>query len=67
VGWSIDVSSRDVEESCRAAEPPLIGRIEGDSFIVDFRTLSPGEDDEAAAALIGRILVAEDQRSEAST
>jgi len=66
-GWRIDVTSREVEESCRAAEPPLIGRIEGDSFIVDFRTLSPGEDDEAAAALIGRILVAEDQRPEAST
>ena len=58
-GWRIDASARRVEESCRAAESPLIGRIEGDSFILDFRTLSPDEDDEAAAALIGRILAAE--------
>jgi len=57
-GWCIDFPCRDMEESCRAADPPLIGRIEADRFVVDFRTLSPAEDDVAAAALIGSILAA---------
>ncbi len=56
-GWRIDISCRVIDESCRAADPPLVGRIEDDTFIVDFRTLSPNEDDVAAAALIGRVLV----------
>ena len=59
-GWRIVGSSRKVEAACRASDPPLIGRIEDDSFIVDFRTLIPAEDDEVAAGLIGRVLAAED-------
>jgi L-seryl-tRNA(Ser) seleniumtransferase len=55
-GWRIDGPYGRVEESCRSARPPLIGRIEDDAFIVDFRTLSPGDDDEAAAAVISLIL-----------
>jgi L-seryl-tRNA(Ser) seleniumtransferase len=55
-GWRIEGPYAPVEEACRSSRPPLIGRIEDDAFIVDFRTLSPGDDDEAAAALISRVL-----------
>ncbi len=55
-GWRIEVSARAVDRLCRAAEPPLVGRMEDDAFLIDFRTLNPGTDDEDVARLIGRIL-----------
>lgn len=33
-----------LDAGCRAGEPPLIGRIERDAFLIDFRTLEPGEE-----------------------
>lgn len=63
-GWRIDGPYARVEAACRAARPPLIGRIEDDAFLVDFRTLSPGDDDEAAAALISRVLGPDEAHSD---
>lgn len=37
-----------LERRCRAATPPLIGRIEDDLFCVDFRTIRPGEERDVA-------------------
>ena len=64
-GWRIDGPYGRVEEACRSAIPPLIGRIEADSFVVDFRTLSPGDDDEAAAVLIRHVLAPGEAASDA--
>lgn len=57
-GWRLGGPYIRLDAWCRSARPPLLGRIEADSFVVDFRTLTPGEDDEAAAQLISRILSA---------
>lgn len=49
-GWaSAGRSAGLLEERCRAADPPLIGRIEGDAFCIDFRTIRPGEERDVAS------------------
>ena len=55
-GWSLDAPAERLDALCRGAETPLIGRIEKDRFLIDFRTLAPGDGDERAAAVISRAL-----------
>ena len=44
-GWVVRGDRPDpVERRCRNADPPLIGRIEGDAFCVDFRTIMKGQE-----------------------
>lgn len=45
----------DIDAACRAADPPLVGRIERDAFLVDFRTLLAGEEAQAVAVLAAAI------------
>jgi L-seryl-tRNA(Ser) seleniumtransferase len=48
-GWCAAGRRPDsLERRCRAATPPLIGRIEDDTFCVDFRTILPGEEKDIA-------------------
>ena len=48
-GWCAGGRRPDsLERRCRAATPPLIGRIEDDLFCVDFRTILPGEEKDVA-------------------
>lgn len=44
-----------LDDACRSGKPPLVGRIERDTFMVDFRTLAPGEESTAVAVLAGAI------------
>lgn len=51
-GWEVaGLSSVSVDEACRRGDPPLVGRIEDGRFLVDVRTLLPGEEGEAAGVL----------------
>jgi L-seryl-tRNA(Ser) seleniumtransferase len=46
IGVSIDgMSTNAVEAALRSSQPPVIGRIEDDFFILDPRTLTEGDDD----------------------
>ncbi|MEJ2483927.1 MAG: L-seryl-tRNA(Sec) selenium transferase [Gemmatimonadota bacterium] len=56
-GWKLDVPARWMDATCRSAPKPLIGRIENDQFLVDFRTLAPGEEEEEAASIVSRALL----------
>jgi len=66
-GWRIGGSARSLDRSCRTADPPLVGRIEDEAFLIDFRTLAPGSDDEEAARLVGRILASSDPSANGPT
>jgi L-seryl-tRNA(Ser) seleniumtransferase len=46
------LSSNQVEEALRRHVPPVISRIENDRVLLDLRTVSPGDEDEVASALI---------------
>ncbi len=37
----------------RGAQPPVVARIDGDAVLLDLRTIAPGEDPAAIAALLG--------------
>lgn len=51
-GWVVGGAPAErLDEACRTGRPPLVGRIGGDELRLDFRTLFPGQEDEAAAAL----------------
>ncbi len=53
-GWEIrGLSAKRLATACRAGEPPLIGRIEQDAFIVDLRTLDE-EGSKLASGLLAR-------------
>ena len=41
----------DLAQRLRAAEPPVVGRIESDALLLDPRTVAPAEDDELVAAV----------------
>jgi len=41
-----------IEERLRAQDPPVLGRIERDRFVLDVRTVLPKEDEVLAAALV---------------
>jgi L-seryl-tRNA(Ser) seleniumtransferase len=52
--WGVAVIDPDPERvdlACRAGTPPLIGRIEKGEFLLDFRTLAPGEESTALTTL----------------
>ena len=55
-GWAVSgVDAERLAAACRAGDPPLIGRIERATFVVDVRTL-PGEDATRAAGIVRRAL-----------
>ena len=45
-----DLSPNQIEEFLRGNEPPIIGRIESDHFIMDLRTIMPQQIETIAAA-----------------
>jgi len=52
-GWRVEGADAErLSAACRASAPPLIGRIEENRFVVDVRTITPGEEREAAAILV---------------
>ena len=54
--WAVSgVDAERLAAACRAGDPPLIGRIERATFVVDLRTL-PGEDATRAAGIVRRAL-----------
>lgn len=51
-GWAVDgVPAEALDAACRGGEPPLVGRIGEGDYLMDFRTLRPGEECEAARVL----------------
>ncbi len=55
-GWAVavdpgEVSLQELTARLRAAEPPVIGRVQDDRLLLDPRTLLPGEEPLLAAAL----------------
>jgi L-seryl-tRNA(Ser) seleniumtransferase len=45
------LSVADLEKRLRAGKPPVVARIEGDSLLIDLRTVFPEEEAELAGAL----------------
>lgn len=58
-GWSVTGPSPDrLDTECRAARPPLVGRIREGEYLLDFRTLLADQGSEAARVLkeaLGRL------------
>lgn len=55
-GWAVTGPSPDrLDARCRAARPPLVGRIREGEYRLDFRTLLPEDEDEAATILAGAL------------
>lgn len=55
-GWAVtEADIAGVERRCRRAEPPLVGRVEAGAFLVDFRTILPGQEGEVAR-IVGEAL-----------
>lgn len=55
-GWIISGLDADMlAGACRAADPALIGRIEEGCFVVDMRTIPPGDEPLAAAILAAAV------------
>lgn len=55
-GWRVSgVDPAALDAACRAGSPPLVGRIREDEFLVDFRTLPPGQEGRAARVLEGAL------------
>jgi L-seryl-tRNA(Ser) seleniumtransferase len=51
-GWRVSrVSPHRLDGACRESDPPLVGRIEESAFLVDFRTILPGQEEEVARAV----------------
>lgn len=51
-GWAVTgADPTQVEARCRAGRPPLIGRVEEGRFLLDFRTLLPGQEADASRVL----------------
>jgi len=51
-GWAVTGTAADLlDAACRAGDPPLVGRIAGDAFLLDFRTLLPGQEEQARDVL----------------
>ena len=60
-GWAVEgPPPTAVDRACRASEPPLVGRIREDRFLVDVRTLAPEEVAEAARVLAAAVEEARD-------
>ena len=58
-GWALEGSAAVLDATCRAANPPLVGRVEGGRFLLDFRCLE-GDDAAEAARIVGEALAALD-------
>jgi L-seryl-tRNA(Ser) seleniumtransferase len=54
-GWAVAGSASGLDAACRAARPPLVGRVEDGRFLVDFRCLE-GDDAAEAARIVGDAL-----------
>ena len=55
-GWAVTGPAPDrVDAACRASRPPLVGRIEEGEFRLDFRSLLPDQEEEAARILAGAL------------
>jgi len=55
-GWIVRGADPDaLAAAARAGDPPLIGRVQDDAYIVDVRTLAPGEE-RTAAGILARAL-----------
>lgn len=53
-GWAVAGPDPErLDAACRSGDPPLVGRIREGTYRLDFRTLLPGQEDEA-----GRVLAA---------
>lgn len=51
-GWAVTgVNADELQARCREGRPPLIGRVEDGGFLLDFRTLLPGQEAEVARVL----------------
>lgn len=51
-GWAVGGADAEaVHRACRSGSPPLVGRIEDATFLVDVRTLLPGEEQPAMTVL----------------
>jgi L-seryl-tRNA(Ser) seleniumtransferase len=51
-GWAVrGADAEAIHRACRRGSPPLVGRVEDATFLVDVRTLLPGEEQRAMAAL----------------
>lgn len=50
-GWGVRGRAERLDACCRSAEPPLVGRVEEGELRIDFRTILPGEEREAARAV----------------
>lgn len=50
-GWEVSGDPERLERCCRGSDPPLIGRIEDGGFLIDFRTVLPGEEELVARAV----------------
>lgn len=48
-GWAVEGPPARIDARCRAARPPLVGRIEDGRYLVDFRCLECGDAELAAA------------------
>ena len=44
------ISAAELEEMLRRGEPPIVGRVEQDEFIIDLRTVAEDEEDTIAQA-----------------
>jgi L-seryl-tRNA(Ser) seleniumtransferase len=47
----MECNAAAAEAALRAADPPIIARIEDEKLVLDLRTVFPAEEDELAAAL----------------
>ena len=55
-GWTVrDRRPESLELLCREGEPPLIGRIERDTFYLDFRTILPGQESSVVRIVSGAL------------
>lgn len=64
-GWAVDhPRSEDLHEACRLADPALVGRIEKDAFVIDFRTILAGEEGRVGVALDAALSRLEKARTE---
>jgi L-seryl-tRNA(Ser) seleniumtransferase len=61
-GWRLSGAAEDTESRLRGQDLPVIGRIEGGSFLLDFRTVLEGQQGLLVAA-VERLLVNEDKGS----
>jgi L-seryl-tRNA(Ser) seleniumtransferase len=64
-GWIVDCARVDVDAdvlaaACRRGDPPLVGRVHEGKYLVDVRTILPGEEAEALGLLLRAITRARD-------